>query len=130
MVTTSGLVSGDSLTGITLSQSTTNYTTNGTITPSSATTTKGAGNYSITYNNGVLKVNKVAAVLTCSNKTYNGASQVACSCSGGTIGGEYQATNYRATAYTASCSPDGNHTAPSDETWTMGRKALTITAKD
>ena len=66
------------------------------------------------------------ATLTCSNKTYNGSSQTACSCSGGTVGGSYYATN--AGTYTASCTPDSSHTAPSNVQWTMSPKTLTVTA--
>lgn len=57
-VSTSGLVSGDSLTSITLTQSTTSPTTSGTITPSNAQTTKGISNYSVTYYTGNLTINK------------------------------------------------------------------------
>lgn len=57
-VSTSGLVSGDSLTSITLTQSTTAPTTSGTITPSNAQTTKGISNYSVTYYTGNLTINK------------------------------------------------------------------------
>ena len=59
----------------------------------------------------------MSASLSCSDKTYNGENQVACSCSGGTVGGAYQATN--AGTYTASCSGDSNHTNPSNKSWTM-----------
>ena len=107
MVTTSGLASGDSLTGITLAQSTTNYTTNGTITPSSATTSKGAGNYSITYNKGVLKVNKVAAVITCLSPAYTGNDLTIASCSGGSISGNIKRL---VGSYTVTCTGDSNHT--------------------
>ena len=55
-VTINGLVSGDSLTGVTLTQSTTNVTTTGTITPSKATTSNGISNYSVTYNTGNLTI--------------------------------------------------------------------------
>ena len=134
-VTTSGLVSGDSLTGITLTASTTNATTNGTITPKSATTTKGIANYAVTYNTGKLVINRVAGSFSCSNKTFDGTNQTACTCSGGTLSGTTAATNYSATAYTAYCTPDGNHTINGStekqtKTWTMSQKALTITAKD
>ncbi len=60
-------------------------------------------------------VEKTPAVLTCSNKTYNGTNQTGCSCSGGTIGGTYSATNTG--TYEASCSPDKNHTAPAKKSW-------------
>ena len=55
---TDGLVAGDNLTGITLTQSTTNVTgsTPGTITPSAATTTNGIENYTVTYVAGSLTI--------------------------------------------------------------------------
>ena len=70
-------------------------------------------------------INKIAATLTCSNKTYNGAGQTACSCSGGTLGGTSSATD--AGTYTASCTPDGNHTAPDNKSWKMNAKPVAIT---
>lgn len=63
-VTTSGLVSGDSLTYIALTPSTTDATTNGTITPSAAETSNGAGNYSITYATGKLVINKASSSIS------------------------------------------------------------------
>ena len=63
--------------------------------------------------------------MTCSNKTYNGAGQTACSCSGGTVGGTSNATD--AGTYTASCTPDGNHTAPTNKSWTMNPKSIAVT---
>ena len=63
-VTADGLVDGDALTAVTLTPSTDQVTTSGTITPSAATTTKGIGNYSVTYTAGNLTVNKVAATVT------------------------------------------------------------------
>lgn len=78
-VTVSGLVSGDSLTAVTLTQSTTNVTSNGTITPSAAATTNGAGNYSVTYNTGKLTITAVSPVKTNPAKvtglTFSGAAQ-------------------------------------------------------
>lgn len=55
-VTTVGLVTGDALTSITLTPSTSQVTTTGTITPSGATTTKGISNYAVTYNTGALTI--------------------------------------------------------------------------
>ncbi len=134
-VTVSGLVSGDNLTGITLTASTSNATTSGKITPSAATTTKGSGNYDITYKQGALTINRVAGSFTCTDQTYDGTNRTACTCSGGTLSGTTAATNYQATAYTAYCTPDGNHTingstAKQTLTWKMKQKALTIKAKD
>ncbi len=73
----------------------------------------------------VLKVNKVAATLSCSDKTYTGSEQIGCSCTGGTVGGTYKATN--ANTYTASCTPDGNHTAPTNVTWKINKASVTLT---
>ena len=73
-ITSSGLLSGHSVSAITLTQSTTNATTNGTITPSAATIKDGnnntvTSNYSITYATGKLTINKVAATLSLNNTT-------------------------------------------------------------
>ncbi len=76
----------------------------------------------------VLKVNKVAATLTCSNKNYTGSAQTGCSCTGGTVGGTNTATN--AGTYTVSCSPDSNHTAPSNKTWTINKVSATLTCSN
>lgn len=56
-VNVSGLVTNDALTSITLTPSTSQVTTTGTITPSGATTTKGISNYAVTYNTGALTIN-------------------------------------------------------------------------
>ncbi len=62
-ITTSGLVSGHSVTDITLKASTTAVTNNGTISPSAATVKNASGtdvtsNYDITYNTGTLTINE------------------------------------------------------------------------
>ena len=69
-----------------------------------------------------IKIKKVAATLTCSNKTYDGSEQTACTCTGGTVGGDFKATN--ADTYTATCTGDANHNSPSNETWTMAPKEI------
>ena len=56
-VDVTGLVTNDALTSITLTPSTSEVTNSGTITPSAATTTKGIGNYDVTYNTGLLIIN-------------------------------------------------------------------------
>lgn len=68
-VTTEGLVDGDALTTVELTASTSDYTTNGTITPSDATTTNGIGNYAVTYNDGALTIGKVVLTITAKDKT-------------------------------------------------------------
>lgn len=55
-VNVSDLVTNDALTSITLTPSTSQVTTTGTITPSGATTTKGISNYAVTYNTGALTI--------------------------------------------------------------------------
>ena len=76
-ITSSGLISGHSVTSITLTQSTTSDTTNGTITPSGAIiksgTTDVTGNYSITYNKGKLTI---VTIKYCANFYLNGASKI------------------------------------------------------
>lgn len=79
-VTVEGLVSGQTLTAITLTQSTTDVTTTGTITPSAATVKSGdtdvTVNYDITYSPGTLTVNQkaVTATVTAANKVYDGTT--------------------------------------------------------
>ncbi len=75
------LASGDALTAITLTPSTSDVTSNGTITPSAATIKKGdtdvTNNYNITYDNGALTINKkpiTISGITASNKTYDGTT--------------------------------------------------------
>ena len=73
-ITSSGLVSGHSVTGITLTPSTTNATNSGTITPSAGTVKDGSNNevttnYNISYNTGSLIINKKAATITLSKSS-------------------------------------------------------------
>lgn len=68
-VNVTGLIAGDALTGISLTPSTTDVTTAGTITPSSASTTNGISNYSVTYNTGVLTINGAAIEATATGYT-------------------------------------------------------------
>jgi len=72
-VTTATLASGDSLSAITLTPSTSNVTTSGTITPSAATIKNGStyvtGNYNIAYNTGTLTINKANLTVTAKPKT-------------------------------------------------------------
>ena len=78
----SGLVSGHTLSAITLTQSTTNATTNGAITPSAATIKDASNrnvtsNYKITYESGNLTINKAATTaptVTAYNGTYDGTA--------------------------------------------------------
>lgn len=105
-VTTSGLVSGDSLTAVTLTASTSSVTTSGTITPSAATTSKGISNYSVTYNTGNLTINKADSSVTAAPtaKTglkYTGSGQAlvnAGTASGGTMYYKATTTNSKPTS--------------------------------
>jgi len=78
-ITTSNLVSGDSTTSVTLTQSRTTAGT-GTVSASAATIKKGStdvtDNYNITYKTGTLTVNKKPATVTAASdsKTYNGSA--------------------------------------------------------
>ena len=68
------------MTAITLTPSTSNYTTNGTITPSAATVKNGStdktNNYTITYSTGKLMINKATLTVTAADKskTYGDAN--------------------------------------------------------
>lgn len=90
-VTAEGLVSGDELTAVTLAQSTTSATTEGTITPSDAATTNGAANYDITYTAGLLTINPkevtVASGITAVDKVYDGTTTATLDCSGAVFSG-------------------------------------------
>ena len=72
-ITVSNLASGDIITSIKLTQSTTSATTNGVITPSNAIINSGNNNYNITYQNGTLVINNVQI---CANIYINGASKI------------------------------------------------------
>ena len=108
-VTVSGLASGDALDSITLTPSTANVTTNGTITPSAAVIKDGStvvtGNYTISYNTGNLTINKAASSVTSaptgkSNLVYDGTAQAlinAGTASGGTMQYSTDGTNYSTT---------------------------------
>ena len=72
------------------------------------------------------EISKVAATISCTNKTYNGSEQTACTCSGGTLSGEYKATN--AGSHIASCTGDLNHSDATNVTWTMNKRTVSVTA--
>ena len=68
-VTTNSLCAGHTLSAITLTPSTTNATTNGTITPSAATIIDSSNhdvtsNYNITYSTGTLTINKASSSMS------------------------------------------------------------------
>lgn len=72
-VSVTGLVTGDSLFGINIAQSTVNATDAGTLTPSNAVIKKGevnvTSNYDITYNTGTLTISKVSITVKAKNQT-------------------------------------------------------------
>lgn len=111
-VTTNSLCAGHSLSAITLTQSTTDATTNGTITPSDATIKDGSNNvvtsnYNITYSTGTLTINKAAPTYTApanANPTYNRSAQeyiTTGSTSHGTIQYSTNGSNWSTTRPTA-----------------------------
>ena len=149
-VTTSGLVAGDSLTAITLTPSTSNVP-GGVITPSAGATSKGIGNYSVTYNTGTLTINKVAMTYTAPKaavRTYNGSAQQIvsgqsagggsiqfCSTSDGTYTTTVPTQTNTGTSYSTwwKAVPDSNHSGGTSAAQitgcTINKAALTITAK-
>ena len=84
-----GFVNEDELIAITLTPSTSDVTTDGTITPSAAVIKNGdtdvKNNYNITYNTGSLTINKKTITIsgiTASNKTYDGTTAATLNYSG------------------------------------------------
>jgi len=84
-VTVATLPSTDTLNSITLTQSKTAVSTDGKITATSAVikrgTTDTTNNYTITYNQGSLTINKkniTASISSCSNKVYDGNTTASC----------------------------------------------------
>ena len=84
-VTVSGLIDGDALDSITLTQSKTAVSTDGKITPSAAVIKKGSttvtSNYNISYVQGNLTITKkdvTASIGSCSDKTYDGTNTATC----------------------------------------------------
>ncbi len=131
--TGSGLLSGHTVTcamtsGSTITNAGSVTNTINTVTIKDSGGTNITANYNVTKANGTLTVNKVVAALSCSTKTYTGAAQTACTYSGCASTSNISGTN--AGSYTASCTPDTNHTAPNNITWTMSKKSLTVTAKN
>ena len=148
-VTVSGLENNQVLSEIALSASTSNATTNGTITPSAAvikvSTASNAAettsNYDITYSTGKLVINPAVCTAPSSpgDKTYKGASydsDITCPSACSNVSGTQSATNVG--EYTQTCTLkstsnykwDDNTTAAKSISWKIVAKALTITAKD
>ena len=135
-ITVSNLVSGDTVTSITLTPSTSNVTTSGTITPSNISINNGSGNinYNPTYQKGTLVINrlKTATLGTCNSLTYNGATQVLAK--GGNNVTIKNNEGKDAKAYMVMYVANSNY-AFSDNTTTkylscsINKKVLTVTAK-
>lgn len=87
------------------------------------------GNYTTkTCGSANIVINPAAASFSCSNKTYNGSSQTACTCTNCTLGGAYSATN--AGSYTATATPNTNYTLSTTSIgWTMAKITNTVTLK-
>ena len=144
-VTVTGLPSGYTLSAITLTPSTTNVTTNGTITPSNATIMNGetdvTSKFNITYNTGTLTVYaKSASYLTLSDiaaQTYTGSVLTpAVTVTDGnttlTEGTHYTIAyfnNTNAGTATVTITGKGNYKNTKNANFTINRKAATITAK-
>jgi len=142
-ITSSGLASGDSVTEITLKASTTNVTSNGTITPSVAVVNKGntvvTTDYAISYKTGKLVINRKSVTVPtadayCKAVTYNGSEQTITNSAGtGYSFSGNKKTN--AGTYTVTATLNGNYKWSDDTTGTktfdcsIAKKALTITAK-
>lgn len=144
-VTVTGLPSGYTLSAITLTPSTTDVTTNGTITPSNATIMNGetdvTSKFNITYNTGTLTVYaRNASYLTISNiaaQTYTGSALTpAVTVTDGnttlTEGTHYTIAyfnNTNAGTATVTITGKGNYKNTKNANFTINRKAATITAK-
>ena len=122
-VTVNTLVSGDTLTNITLTPSTGNATTNGIITPSDATIKKNntdvANNYNISYQTGKLVINKadISPAVSITGWTYGEYSSeinspnVTGNMGNGAVTYEYKVKDAADNTYTASVPTDaGNYT--------------------
>ncbi len=110
--TASNLVSGHSLSQVTLATTDVNVTTSGKISASGAKIVNGStdvtSNYKISYGTGTLTINKANVEPgSCANKTYNGGEQTIVN----TVGGvNYTATKgIDANTYNITATPDSNH---------------------
>lgn len=145
-VTTATLASGDSLSAITLTPSTSNVTTSGTITPSAATIKNGStdvtGNYNITYNTGTLTINKANLTVTAKPKTiiygdapandgvtysgFNGSDSA--SSLGGSLSYTYSYSRYGNVGNTYTITPGGLTSSNYNITFAAG--TLTVNQKE
>ena len=85
--------------------------------------------FSSTCNPGKLTITAKAASFSCSNKTYTGSSQTACTCTNCTLGTGCSATN--AGSYTCNATANANYTLSTTSIgWTMNKAASSITCQD
>ncbi len=133
--TASNLVTGHSLSEITLTTTDTNVTSSGKISASGAKIVNGStdvtSNYKISYGTGTLTINKADVEAgSCANKTYSGAEQ--------TIVNTVSGVNYTTTkgtdakTYTITATPDSNHkfsdnAANKTLSCSIGKKSVTLT---
>ena len=142
-VSVATLVSGHSLSAITLTQSTTNAP-GGTISASGAKILSGStdvtGNYAITYAAGTLTINAKTLTIPSSpnEKTYNGNPQgsgITCP-AGSTAGGTQSATNQGTYTQTCTLNSTSNYvwsdktTTAKSISWKINQKRITITASN
>ena len=145
-------MTGDVLTTVTLTPSASDYTTNGTITPSDATTQKGIGNYSVTYTDGALTIGKAVLTITAKDKTITygeapandgvtysgfitGEDENTAGVLSGTLAYAYTYAQYGDVGNTYTITPSGltsnNYNIEFENgILTVQQKALTIKAKD
>ena len=147
-ITTSGLVTGHSVSSITLTPSTNNVITNGTITPSKATIvsdgTDVTSNYNITYNTGklvidALSIENAEITLNQTTYTYDGnekkpTTTVVLNNKTLILNTDYTVSysnNKNAGTATVTITGKGNYTGTKSINFTIGKKAnsLTVTAK-
>ena len=142
-VSVATLVSGHSLSAITLTQSTTNAP-GGTISASGAKIVSGStdvtGNYAITYAAGTLTINAKTLTIPSNpnEKTYNGNPQgsgITCP-AGSTAGGTQSATNQGTYTQTCTLNSTSNYvwsdktTTAKSISWKINQKRITITASN
>ncbi len=130
-VTVATLVSGHSITAITLKQSTSDLTSDGTITPSAAIINSGStdvtSNYSITYKTGKLIVNQKAITITANAQTITYGSSISNTVSdvtAATLASGHSVTAITLTGSTTNVTTDGTIT-PSAATIKSGSTDVT-----
>ncbi|HEV2498123.1 MAG TPA: YDG domain-containing protein [Terriglobia bacterium] len=129
--TTSGLVNGDSVSGVTLASTGAAATANAgnySITANSATGS-GLSNYTITYDNGVLTVNPAALTITATNasKTYGSAASLSGFTTSGLVNGDSVSGVTLASTGAAATANAGNYSITANSATGSGLSNYTIT---